>query len=77
MKNKSISSFKTSAIRLFFTIALLIPTVGTYAQTPFPDDVDDVPAAPINDWIIPFAILGCALGCYFLSKKIANSNITQ
>lgn len=33
------------------------------------DDVVDVPAAPIDDWILPMAIIGIVVMYYFIKKK--------
>lgn len=42
------------------------------AQTPiFDDDVDDVQDVPVDNWVIPMAILGIALMYFFIKKKKA------
>jgi hypothetical protein len=35
----------------------------------FEDDVEDVPAAPIDDWIFPMVLLGIAMMVYYTKKK--------
>lgn len=45
-----------------------VPTI--VAQTPgFEDDVVDVPAAPIDQWVLPMIVLGIAMRYYFMKKK--------
>ncbi|MCF6142536.1 hypothetical protein L1S34_14685, partial [Flavobacterium sp. K77] len=54
--------------------ALLFPFVTVLAQAEeFPEDVQDVPAAPINDWIPLLLLLAIAVAFYFF-KKQHNSN---
>ena len=53
--------------------ALLVPFVSALAQEEFPEDVQDVPAAPINDWIPLLFLLAIAVAFYFF-KKQHNSN---
>ncbi len=53
--------------------ALLFPFVTALAQEVFNDDVQDVPAAPINDWIPLLLLLAIAVAFYFF-KKQHNSN---
>lgn len=53
--------------------ALLFPFVTALAQEDFNDDVQDVPAAPINDWIPLLLLLAIAVAFYFF-KKQHNSN---
>lgn len=38
---------------------------------------DDFPAAPINDYIIPMALLGIAASGYWLIKKRKTENMIQ
>ena len=33
------------------------------------DDVEDVPAAPIDEWIFPMVLLGIAMIVYYTKKK--------
>ena len=35
----------------------------------FLDDAEDEPAAPIDDWIFPMALLGIAMMVYYTKKK--------
>jgi hypothetical protein len=73
MKNRTISNLKN--IRLFFLLFLLV-VADIHAQPPFPGDVEDVPPpAPVDDWIIPFVILGLILGFYIIRKNIKENNI--
>lgn len=34
------------------------------------DDVVDVPAAPIDDWVVPMGVLGILLIYYFYKKQV-------
>jgi hypothetical protein len=36
---------------------------------PFEDDPGEDPAAPIDEWILPMAIIGIAVMYYFIKKK--------
>jgi hypothetical protein len=36
---------------------------------PFGGDPGEDPAAPIDDWILPMAIIGIAVMYYFIKKK--------
>lgn len=49
--------------------ALLFPFVTALAQEDFNDDVQDVPAAPINDWIPLLLLLAIAVAFYFFKKQ--------
>ena len=51
------------------TRILLFTSALATAQTPFDDDVVDVPAAPIDDWMIPMFLLGIAIIAYYMKKK--------
>jgi hypothetical protein len=59
-----------SAIRYQFLFVLLFLVQFAQAQPDFDDgdDVQDVPA-PIDDWILPMAILGIGIAYYFIKKK--------
>lgn len=57
-------------------ILLFTSTLAT-AQTPFDDDVEDVPAAPIDDWVLPAILITILLVFLFLKnqknmKKVSN-----
>ena len=54
--------------------ALLFPIVTALAQEDFNDDVQDVPAAPINDWIPLPLLLAIAVAFYFFKKQHNNNN---
>ncbi len=59
-----------SEIRFQFLFVLLFLVQFAQAQPGFDDgdDVQDVPA-PIDDWILPMAILGVGIMYYFIKKK--------
>lgn len=51
-------------------LVLVFLTQIIQAQTGFGDDVEDVPAAPINDWIIPaIVVMIVMVYFYFLKQK--------
>ena len=59
-----------SAIRYQFLLVLLFLVQFAQANPPvFDDDVDDVAPAPIDDWILPMAIIGIVVMYYFIKKK--------
>lgn len=56
----------TNKILVFF---LLITSQFIFADAPgFDDDVNDV---PIDDWVIPVAIMGAMVMFYWLRKRIS------
>ncbi len=59
MKNKT---------KIKYSIAIILFQMQTlFAQTPgFDDDVQDV---PVNNWIVPMAILGLIMVYFFIKKK--------
>ena len=52
-------------------VIALLQIQSIFAQAPvFDDDVQDVPAAPINDWIIPaIVVMIVMVYFYFLKQK--------
>jgi hypothetical protein len=63
------SSLNKLTVKLFFTMALLT-SVFVNAQTPFEnEDVIDVPGAPVDDWILPFALLSLISGYFYFRKR--------
>lgn len=57
-------------IVLIFTIALCaLASQPLYSQPLFVDGVDDTPAAPIDDWIIPMIVIGVLLIFYYYKKS--------
>ena len=57
-----------NSTKIRYSIAIVLLQAQTlFAQTPgFDDDVQDV---PVDNWIIPMAILGVALMYFFLKKN--------
>ena len=53
-------------------ILLFTSTLAT-AQTPFDDDVVDVPAAPLDQWVFPMFLIGIITVVYFIYKKAQQS----
>jgi hypothetical protein len=60
-----------SEIRYQFLLVLLFLVQFAQAQPGFDDgdDVNDAVPAPIDDWILPMAIIGIAVMYYFIKKK--------
>jgi hypothetical protein len=62
-----------SAIRYQFLLVLLFLVQFAQANPPGfgdgGDDVEDVAPAPIDDWILPMAIIGIVVMYYFIKKK--------
>ena len=60
-----------SAIRYQFLLVILFLVQFAQAQPPFDDgdDVNDAEPAPIDDWILPMAIIGIVVMYYFIKKK--------
>ena len=57
------------------TRILLFTSALASAQTPFDDDVTDVPAAPIDDWTTPMLLVGIlVMIIYFKKYKIDYTN---
>jgi hypothetical protein len=52
--------------KIKYSLALVLFSVTLQAQESFPDDTQDV---PVDNWLIPMAILGIALMYFFIKKK--------
>lgn len=77
MKNSIFSTINRSVIKLFFTIALLLMNnFILFAQTNFDDDVEDVPAAPIDDYLWVLALVGLLLA-FMWFRSIQNKKINN
>jgi hypothetical protein len=66
MKRLNNNSIKYQLILTFLFLAQFVQ-----AQPGFDDgdDVVDVPAAPIDEWIFPMVLLGIAIIVYYTKKK--------
>jgi len=66
MKRLNNNSIKYQLILTFLFLAQFVQ-----AQPGFDDgdDVVDVPAAPIDEWIFPMVLLGIAMIVYYTKKK--------
>ncbi len=74
MKNIIYSSLlKKITTKLFLIIFVLAGTLAN-AQTTFPDNVEDVPGAPVDDWILPFVLVSLVVGYFYIRKKITVFN---
>ncbi|MBP6073800.1 MAG: hypothetical protein KA486_02405 [Flavobacterium sp.] len=72
MKLENMRNLNYPAIRYQFLLVLFFLVQFTQANPPVFDDGDDVldvPAAPIDDWILPMAIIGIAVMYYFIQKR--------
>lgn len=68
MKNNITTVSFVNKISVWVFIIMLSITT-TNAQTDLPDAPDDVPAAPIDDYILVLFVIGIVLGGYVFSKK--------
>lgn len=68
----------TQRFVVYLFLAFILPVATTWAneEDPFADDTQDVPTAPIDDFIIPLLITAIGIGLYLLQKQIkANRNL--
>lgn len=54
---------------LFIILMLSLGIQNMNAQEDFDDDTQDVPSAPINDYIIPMLLVGAYLGYRLLKSR--------
>jgi hypothetical protein len=76
MKLENMKNMNYPAIRYQFLLVLFFLAQFTQANPPVfdgGDDVLDVPAAPIDHWVLPMAIFGIAVMYYFIQKKRVRS----
>lgn len=59
---------------MILAILLLFPFQTLLAEEEFPDDVQDVPAAPIDNFIIIAIVIALAFAFYFLKKIERNKS---
>ncbi len=75
---KTVAHNIQKSIRYTF-VFFLLPLFQAFANEDdsFEDDtVDVVPAAPINDFVIPLLVVAIGVGLFFLQKQIkANNNL--
>lgn len=55
--------------KVLVLIFMMILSTTASAQTDLPDAPDDVPAAPIDDYIPALFVIGIVLGGYVFSEK--------
>lgn len=59
-------------IKSLLIIAMLFISMNkSYAQEDFEDDTEDIPAAPINDYVLPMLLIGVICGFQLLKRKPA------
>lgn len=76
MKLENMKNMNYPAIRYQFLLVLFFLVQFTQANPPIFDDGDDVldvPAAPIEDGVIPMAVLGIVVMYYFIQKRRVRS----
>jgi len=60
---------RTHKLKLKISLVVLsVYTAIAQGQPSFTNDVEDVPAAPIDDWVLPMFILGLLL-IYYIHRK--------
>ena len=60
----------TLQIKIYLMVFNLMSIAAMAQQDPgFPFEEDPGQAAPIDDWILPMAVLGIAVMYYFVKKK--------
>ena len=71
IKEVLMKKLNRTTIKYQFVVTLLFLAQFVQAQPGFDDgdDVVDVPAAPIDDWIFPMVLLGIAMMVYYTKKK--------
>ena len=68
-----VSNTQRRALYLFFAFILPVATTWANEEDPFADDTQDVPAAPIDDFIIPVLMVALGIAFYLLQKQIKNN----
>lgn len=68
---KKLHSLKGILFLFFFNCFTEVVMAQSYIDPDFPFEGDpgDEPAAPIDDWIFPMALLGIAMMVYYTKKK--------
>ena len=71
IKEVLMKKLNRTTIKYQFVVTLLFLAQFVQAQPGFDDgdDVVDVPAAPIDEWIFPMVLLGIAMMVYYTKKK--------
>jgi hypothetical protein len=71
IKEALMKKLNSTTIKYQFVVIVLFLAQFVQAQPGFDDgdDVVDVPAAPIDDWIFPMVLLGIAMMVYYTKKK--------
>lgn len=55
--------------KIIVILLLLVSFQNASAQEDFDDDTQDVPSAPISDYILPMALVGAYLGFRLIVKN--------
>lgn len=56
-------------VKYHLIVVLLFLTQLIQAQTEFADNVEDVPAAPIDEWALPMLIIGIMVMLFYCRKQ--------
>lgn len=59
-----------NSIQYQLVVTVLFLAQFVQAQPGFDDDTVDVPAAPIDDWVLPMGVLGILLIYYFYKIQL-------
>jgi hypothetical protein len=70
--NKAILMKKLNRTKIKYQLVVILVFLAQFvqAQPSFDDDTVDVPAAPVDDWVVPMAVLGILLIYYFYKKQV-------
>lgn len=60
--------------KILIVITILLFNVVCFAQTGFDDDVEDVPATPINGWVYVAMIAAAYYGYISIAKALKKSS---
>jgi hypothetical protein len=66
---------KSNRTKIKYQLVLILVFLAQFvqAQPGFDDDTVDVPAAPIDDWVLPMFLVGIIIVVYFINKKAQQS----
>lgn len=66
---KTVNTLQFKIYLIVFNIMSIAVNAQEDPGFPFEGDPGQDPAAPINDWILPMAIVGIVMIYYFIRKK--------
>jgi len=62
-------NFKNIPFKIILAFLFVTPWVQAESGLGFDDDVQDVPATPINDYMIPVIVVMVLFGLYIIYKR--------